>query len=101
MANRMRAWVEDVLVFAAFTLLDAALMAVGLIALGQFLFTRPLPTWLVCWWWVCAAPAFASWSAHWGEPWESVLFWSNPFIYGLMWWGAWRLWKLFRTKPSA
>jgi hypothetical protein len=101
MANRMRPWQKDVLVFIGFTLLDGALMAVGYASAAQFGFMNPLPVWLECWWWVCGAPIWFVRTTGIGVAWGWPILWANPFIYGLMWWGAWRLLMLLRTNPSA
>jgi hypothetical protein len=47
---------------------------------------------------IFAIPVFMvrNWSGWWPE----VLVALNPFIYGGMWWFAWRMWRLMRRKPE-
>lgn len=51
--------------------------------------------------WVIATPPMALESAGFGFRWN-LWFWLtvNPFIYGAMWWFAWRMWRLMRAKTE-
>ena len=99
MTKRTRPWVKDVKVFAGFALLNLFLtIPCGVSMTGG---TRSsVGGWKAdLWYWVFATPTTLARELGWGEV-AAAMFWVNPLIYGLIWWGLWRAVKLFRTKPA-
>ena len=96
--EKMRPWVKDSTVFAGFILLDAALIGIAYWATPR---CGPIvPLWLECWWWAFGAPVCVADRYHCSVEWMWRVFWVNPFIYGLIWWATWRMYRLIRSKPA-
>ncbi len=95
MANHLLAWCARDLrvsswVFMGFTLLNVFLLCAGLGVRSDG------------WFWAFAFPVMAARHLGVGFPeWPgAVLVVVNPWLYGLMGWCAWRMWKLMRTKRA-
>lgn len=101
MANRMRPWVKDVLVFAgAFTL---SLISMGILSL--LLDINPPPaiggvSLANAWAWVFIAPASLAFALGWDDAVARPLAVFNPLFYGFAVWLVWRMVKLFWGKPA-
>ncbi len=100
MTKQPRPWVKDVLVFAVATLVSLVLTCGGP-PLAERLDASGCPRL------VAEAVPFVFITPAWVarelgvEDLILVLIALNPLLYGLMWWGAWRIVKLLRTKPAA
>ena len=91
----------DVRVFLVFSLLNLALLCGGgavIVSCGVAVGFNTDPV-IDVWLWVFAFPCQAATSLGW-ETFAKALLPVNPFAYGLVWWFAWKMLRLLRTKPS-
>jgi hypothetical protein len=98
MADRTWAWVKNLLVIAALALLNIFLTfpcgTVFVTSVPSMGGVQPLQVW----YWVFAAPVVIAREID--SDWALPAIFINPLLYGLIWWGMWRMFRLMRAKPT-
>lgn len=99
-ANKLRPWVRSLLVFVGCCLVNVFFCCIWNVILLAELGTPPGGVKASdIWFWIFMFPARAMKDMNWEA--ANVLLFLNPFIYGGMWWFAWRMWRLMRRKSES
>jgi hypothetical protein len=90
-------WARDVRAFVGFTFLNFVLVCGGGCGLSLIGSTQMAAAWF----WVFAFPVMLV-DVLWGLDEVTFVFplLLNPLVYGVMWWFAWRMFRLMRPKPT-